>query len=65
MPLKLQDNVKGYIVFLDDEMPTIDESTKGLIRNICETAAKTVEGSICEQKVREHAFDNLTTSYHC
>lgn len=65
MPLKLKDNVKGYIVVLDDEVPTIDESTKGLIQNICETAAKTVEESICGQKIRERAFvDNLTGTYN-
>ncbi len=65
MPLELQDNIKGYIVFLDDEVPTIDESKKGLIRNICETAAKTIEGSICGQKVRERAYvDNLTGTYN-
>jgi diguanylate cyclase (GGDEF)-like protein len=65
MPLKLKDNVKGYIVVLDDEVPTIDESTKRLIQDICETAAKTVEESICGQKIRERAFvDNLTGTYN-
>lgn len=65
MPLKLQDNVKGYIVFLVDEAPTLDETTSSLVQTICETAAKTIEGSVSGQKFRERAFvDNLTGTYN-
>ena len=65
MPLKLQDNVKGYIVFLVDEAPTLDETTSSLVQTICETAAKTIEVSISGQKFRERAFvDNLTGTYN-
>jgi diguanylate cyclase (GGDEF)-like protein len=65
MPLKLQDNVKGYIVFLVDEAPTLDETTSSLVQTICETAAKTIEESVSGQKFRERAFvDNLTGTYN-
>ncbi len=65
MPLQLQDNVKGYIIFLVDEAPTIDKATKGLIQNICGIAAKTIEESISGQKIRERTLvDNLTGTYN-
>ena len=65
MPLTLQDNVKGYIVFLVDEEPILDEVTSNLVQTICETAAKTIEVSISGQRYRERAFvDNLTGTYN-
>lgn len=65
MPLKLQDNVKGYIVFLVDEAPTLDETTNSLVQTICATTAKTIEVSISGQKFMERAFvDNLTGTYN-
>ena len=65
IPLKLQDNVKGYVAFLVDETPTLDESTNNLIQTICVIAAKTIEESISGQKFRELAFtDNLTGTYN-
>lgn len=65
IPLKLQDNVKGYVVFLVDEAPTLDESTKNLIQTICVIAAKTIDESIPGQKYWELAFtDSLTGTYN-
>ncbi|MCP4253158.1 MAG: sensor domain-containing diguanylate cyclase [Candidatus Scalindua sp.] len=65
MPLTLQCNVKGYIVFLVDEEPILDEITSNLVQTICETAAKTIEVSISGQMYRERAFvDNLTGTYN-
>ncbi len=65
MPLKLQNNVKGYIVFLVDEEPKLDEITSDLVQTICATIAKTIEVSTSGQKFRERAFvDNLTGTYN-
>ena len=65
IPLKFQDNVKGYVAFFVDETPTLDESTNNLIQKICAIAAKTIDESISGQKFRELAFtDNLTGTYN-
>ena len=65
IPLELQENVKGYVAFLVDEPPTLDESTNNLIQTICVIAAETIEESISGQKFRELAFtDNLTGTYN-
>ncbi len=65
MPLKSQDNVVGYIVFLVNEKPVLDESTGNLVQTVCETTAKAVEVSISGRKYRERAFiDNLTGTYN-
>jgi diguanylate cyclase (GGDEF)-like protein len=65
LPLKLQDNVKGYVVFLVDEAPTLDETTSSLVQTVCTTIAKTIEVSISGQKFRERAFvDTLTGTYN-
>ncbi len=67
IPLKLQDqdNVKGYIAFLVDETPKLDESTNNLIQTISVIAAKTIEDSISGQEFRELTFtDNLTGTYN-
>ena len=65
IPLELQGNVKGYVTFLVDETPTLDEPTNNLIQKICVIAAKTIEESISGQKFRELSFtDNLTGTYN-
>jgi len=65
IPLKLQDNVNGYVTFLVDEAPTLDESTNNLIQTISVIAAKTIEESISGQDFRELTFtDNLTGTYN-
>ncbi|KAA3602088.1 MAG: GGDEF domain-containing protein [Candidatus Scalindua sp. AMX11] len=65
IPLKLEDTVKGHILFLDDVTPEPDSKTNHLVQTICAIAARTIEESISGRKFRELGFtDNLTGTYN-
>ena len=65
MPLRLGDSVKGQILFLVDEPPSLDKTTTNLVQTVCDTAAKSIEESISCQKFRELSFtDSLTGTYN-
>lgn len=65
MPLRLGDSIKGQILFLVEETPSLDDTTTNLVQIVCETAAKSIEESISGQKFRELSFtDSLTGTYN-
>ncbi|KHE90737.1 MAG: sensor domain-containing diguanylate cyclase [Candidatus Scalindua rubra] len=65
MPLKLENSVKGYIVFFVDEAPRLDKTTNSFIQTICATTAQTMDVSVSGQKFRERVFvDSLTGTYN-
>ncbi len=65
IPLKLEERVKGHLLFLDDGTPKLDSKTNSLVQTICEIAARTIEESISGRKFRELTFtDNLTGTYN-
>lgn len=65
MPLVWQNAVQGQLLLFSNESPTIDETTRGLIQSICESAARVIEESASEQRFQDLAStDSLTGMYN-
>jgi len=65
MPLVWQNAVQGQLLLFSDESPIIDETTRGLIQSICESAARVIEESASEQRFQDLAStDSLTGMYN-
>ena len=65
LPLVWQNTVQGQLFLFTDTPPALDEATQGLIRSICESAARVIEESASEQRFQDLAStDSLTGMYN-
>ena len=65
LPLIWQNTVQGQFFLFTDTSPTFDKTTQGLIRSICESAARVIEESASEQKFQDlTSTDTLTGMYN-
>lgn len=65
MPLIWRNTVQGQLFLFTDTSPTLDETTRGVIQSICESAAKVIDESASEQKFQDLAStDTLTGMYN-
>jgi len=65
MPLVWENTMQGQLFLFTDTPPTLDKTTRELIRSICESAARVIEESASEQRFQDLAStDSLTGMYN-
>lgn len=65
IPLVWKDNLFGQIFLCADELPILDKTNRGLIKLVCESAARIIRKSASEQKFKDMAStDSLTGMYN-
>jgi diguanylate cyclase (GGDEF)-like protein len=65
MPLVWHDMLQGHVLLFADKAPALDGTTRGILRSICESAARLIEESASEQRFQDLAStDSLTGMYN-
>jgi len=65
VPLVWRDAKKGQVLLFTDEMPDLEAEREGIIRRVCEVAARTIEESASDRKLHDLKFtDSLTGTYN-